>query len=78
MEDGTLIEIRDHGPGFTDEVLQLLQNEEPIIQKGRECIGMRNAIVRLKLLYNGKASFRAYNDEGAVVEIVIPDQQQAE
>lgn len=78
IPDGTWIEIRDKGPGFTDEILLQLKKKEPIIQKGRECIGMRNAIVRLGLFYDGKASFRAYNDNGAVVEIVIPDQWQEE
>ena len=72
-ESSTYIEIRDKGPGFPDEILQKLERREPIYQKERECIGMRNAMGRLYLFYDGKATCRPYNDGGAVVAIIIPD-----
>ena len=72
--DSTHICIRDEGAGFSDEVLAEIENSAPIVQKERVCIGIQNAFNRLKLFYADKAKYRAYNDNGAVVEIDIPTQ----
>ena len=73
-EGYTLIRISDEGPGFSDEVLEQIQKDEQIVQKGRVCIGIQNAFNRLKLFYGEHTKYRVYNDHGAVVEIEIRSQ----
>lgn len=70
--DSTHICVRDEGAGFSEAVLEQIQADIPIVQQGRVCIGIQNAFNRLKLFYGDKSSYRAYNDNGAVVEIEIP------
>lgn len=69
------ITLSDTGNGFPEEVLKSLEEDAPIIYNGREHIGIRNTIRRLKILYGDQASVRLCNmaeNYGAVVEIMMP------
>lgn len=67
------ITISDTGPGFSQDVLTKLQQEDTIAYAG-ENVGIWNIRRRLHLLYKGEADIKFFNDEqsGAVVEIYLP------
>jgi two-component system sensor histidine kinase YesM len=66
------IRIRDTGDGFSEEILQMLQqNIIPTTADGEQ-IGIWNVKRRLELLYSGQAQIRFYNQGGAVVDILMP------
>ena len=55
--------------------MQAIEDDTPIIYNGREHIGIRNTIKRLKILYGEQASIKLCNmaeNYGAVVEIMLP------
>lgn len=66
--ENLLIQIRDNGAGYSEDILQ--QNWEEINEDGH--IGLSNVYQRLKLIYNEKAGIQLKNDEGAVTIIKIP------
>lgn len=69
------ISISDTGKGFSEETLNALENDIPIVYNGRKHVGLQNIQRRLQLMYGGKASVEFSNmDEnfGAVVEVRIP------
>ncbi len=69
------ITLSDTGNGFPEKILRAVEEDTPIVYDGREHIGIRNTIKRLKILYGDQASIRLCNmaeNYGAVVEIVIP------
>lgn len=72
-EDGDYadIVIHDNGNGFSEDALEKLNGDtnELFLQKH---IGINNILQRLKLLYHQKAVTVFFNDEGAVVEIILP------
>lgn len=72
LEDKLVIQIRDTGKGFSEEVLQQLQQEMNLMNDEGEHIGIWNVRSRLRLLYGGKASIAFSNDNGAVVDMIIP------
>lgn len=75
------IRISDNGDGFSDDVLDSI---EEYTQKGIVSselgVGIKNSIERLKLIYKDQAQIRFYNKEpqGAVVEIHVELQSQKE
>ena len=74
-EDGDFasITIIDNGPGFSAEMLDNLNFEDPqVLAKGH--IGLANVIQRLNIIYQGQAHvvFANNNSGGAVCEIIIP------
>jgi two-component system sensor histidine kinase YesM len=73
--DRLRIRIRDTGKGFPDQMLQMLQNDEIPSPANGEKIGIWNVTRRLELLYGGQATITFSNDNGAVVEIVMPLKQ---
>lgn len=64
--------ISDTGPGYPPEYLQLLNQGKKIVDNNVEHIGIRNAVQRLSILFEGKAKWHFYNDNGAVSQIVLP------
>ncbi|REE92770.1 two-component system sensor histidine kinase YesM [Paenibacillus taihuensis] len=66
--------IMDSGPGYPEDVLQKLQNNEEMISDAGENIGIWNIKRRLKLLYPGKSQISFWNEpgQGAAVRIQIP------
>lgn len=66
------IVISDSGQGFPPDQLKYLNQGEKIIKKDGEHIGIHNTIQRLNILFAGKASWRFYNEAGAVCEITLP------
>lgn len=72
------IRISDEGEGFSEEVLEsvdeYLTNRKVSEELG---VGLKNAMERLKLIYQERAKIRFYNQkpQGAVVEIEVELQQ---
>lgn len=66
------IQIRDHGEGFSDDELEVIQNYIETENMAEELgVGMRNSIERIRLIYKDEAEIKIFNDSGAVVELVI-------
>ncbi|MDR0928632.1 MAG: histidine kinase [Oscillospiraceae bacterium] len=80
VQQGQLIlEIRDNGAGFSEEMLQNLhariediQNGQRAIDKTGGHIGLVNTYLRLYYYSNGAIRMAMRNEEGAVVTITIP------
>ena len=68
------LEVLDNGPGFSDEVLQVMQQKAQPFFDGRVHIGIANVRQRLELLYAGKAEVHLENrpDGGAHVSVILP------
>ncbi len=66
------IRVRDTGPGFSDELLQRLQQNINLMSAQGEHIGIWNVKRRLELLYKGSATIQFGNQDGAYVEIRLP------
>lgn len=71
-EERLLIRIRDTGRGFSEEVLQKLHQEVNLMNEDGEHIGIWNVRRRLRLLYGEKAGIAFSNENGAVVEMILP------
>ncbi len=71
-DDKLHIQIRDSGNGFSEEVLQQLQQEINLTNEEGEHIGIWNARRRLRLLYGDQASIAFSNDNGAVIDMIMP------
>lgn len=77
QEGFLVICVYDNGPGFSSEILEHLNNLQPIIdQNGRHHIGIINTIRRLDILYNHDAhiSFSQREPHGAMISIFLPIQ----
>lgn len=69
------VSISDTGKGFREEILDAIHRGKPVIYDGREHIGIRNSMQRLKIIYQGDAHLEISNmseNYGAVIEIFIP------
>ncbi len=67
--------VSDTGKGFTEEILEAIENGVPIEYNGRKHVGLQNIRHRLNLLYGTGAVIEFSNMDkgyGAVVEIRIP------
>ena len=65
----------DTGKGFSDETLELIKQQKPIIYDGCEHIGIYNTLQRIQMAYGEKAEVKFGNmkkNYGAVVEIMLP------
>ncbi|WP_336785446.1 sensor histidine kinase [Paenibacillus sp. MMO-177] len=71
----TVIRITDTGPGFPPEVLEKLQQGEPLDQTLGTQIGIMNTVQRLKYLYGDLARIRFGNppNGGASVTLHLPE-----
>lgn len=68
------IGIEDRGKGFPESVLDKLYDGDEIVTDKGTRIGIRNCLVRLKLLYQGKEKVNFFNLDGggACIKICIP------
>lgn len=73
------LEIRDNGTGFSDEMLQSLQQRIAEIDAGKvaiqstgEHIGLLNTCLRLHYYSKGQMHISIHNDGGAVVTLTMP------
>lgn len=69
------IQIEDTGKGFSEDVLNRLQQQQKMTTEFGERTGIWNIQRRMKLLYNDQATLHFYNHAvtgGAVVELIIP------
>lgn len=69
------ISVSDTGSGFSEEILEALEKDSPIVYNGRTHIGLQNVRRRLDLMYGGRAGIIFSNMEknfGAVVEVRLP------
>ncbi|WP_099469424.1 sensor histidine kinase [Konateibacter massiliensis] len=68
------IALKDTGPGFTNEVLTVLNNHQSLVSEDGTRIGITNAIERLTFLYGNeyKLLFSNNADMGACIELVLP------
>lgn len=67
--------VSDTGRGFSQETLDALAEDKPIVYGGRKHVGLQNIKRRLELLYGDAGEMVVQNmsdDYGAVVEIRIP------
>lgn len=64
--------ISDNGGGYPEDFLDKLNSGEKIIKKDGTHTGIRNTVQRLQILFGPKASYRFYNDGGAVTEVILP------
>src|SRR5699024_4515609 len=68
-----MIEVRDTGDGFSEDILPLLNKNKPIKTNMGERIGLWNIKRRLALLYGESHTKMMFtNDEGAVITIQLP------
>lgn len=66
------ITIRDDGPGFDEERMEMLNKEVSDIREIENHIGIYNAKGRLLHIFGNRAKIKLHNDHGAVVDIYIP------
>ena len=66
------LRISDTGSGYPDGVIEALKNDEPIIDGKESHIGIRNAIRRMDILFQGDVKWDFYNETGAVSEVTLP------
>ncbi|MGO4109590.1 sensor histidine kinase [Paenibacillus sp. YAF4_2] len=66
------IRIRDTGGGFSEEILDKLGEGMNLTNEGGEHIGIWNVRRRLRLLYDSDAAIAFSNDQGAVIDMVLP------
>ena len=64
--------LKDTGRGFSEADLDMINSKDTQDDGTGAHTGIRNAQRRLAILYNNKARLNVYNDEGAVVEIILP------
>ena len=73
--DFLYIVISDTGNGFPEQILELIETDQPIVYDGCEHIGIRNTLQRIRMAYGEKADIKLSNmreNYGAVVEITLP------
>lgn len=66
------IMISDSGNGYPPAQLEQLNQGKAIVDCNAEHIGISNTLQRLSLLFEGKAQWRFYNQNGAVSELILP------
>ena len=74
-EEFLYITISDTGNGFPQQILELIEEDKPIVYDGCEHIGIRNTLKRIQMTYGEKAEIKIGNmkqEQGAVVEITLP------
>lgn len=74
-KDFLYITLTDTGKGFSNDVLKALENGDGIIYNGREHIGIKNTMNRIKLFYGNTAKLELFNMNekcGAVVALTLP------
>ncbi|MBS5520883.1 MAG: histidine kinase [Clostridiales bacterium] len=67
-----MIEIRDNGNGYSDEVIRAINSGHVLEDSHGGRVGIRNVMERLALIYGDKAEVALSNDGGAVTHIRLP------
>lgn len=70
------IEIWDTGEGFTEKIMDLLNNGGKIVDEKGEHYGIRNVLTRMHLIYEGRESAQFKNHwetGGAYIILELPD-----
>ncbi|WP_340022787.1 sensor histidine kinase [Paenibacillus sp. FSL K6-1096] len=75
VDTGLLITVADNGKGIEKEKLEWILNHLDTEQDSGKNVGLRNVYKRLKLYYNGRATFSIESTEyeRTVITIHIPD-----
>ncbi|MFS0778451.1 histidine kinase [Neobacillus sp. 3P2-tot-E-2] len=66
------ITITDNGIGYPAKLLEQLNSGMKITDSLGDHIGISNCVQRIKILYDGKGSWKFYNDGGAISELTLP------
>ena len=66
-----VITIQDNGPGYNEEMLELLNQDLDKVRENNH-IGMANTLLRFRMLYGDECSALFSNSDGAKVELIIP------
>lgn len=66
------ITISDTGIGYSPDVLEQINSGKRYKDSLGEHLGISNSVQRLKILYNGKATWNFFNNNGATSEITMP------
>jgi sensor histidine kinase YesM len=68
------ITLKDSGPGFTEEILSVLNSRQSLASEDGTRIGITNAVERLNFLYGDTYELKFSNntDIGACIELLIP------
>lgn len=78
QKDGFCLDLvmRDNGEGYSEEILEKINGEGLVgTDEGRQSsghIGIMNVIRRMQMLYGDRAEYSFYNEQGAVMELIIP------
>lgn len=72
-----LIEVRDNGKGYQEEILELLKGDGKA-EDSQKHVGIRNVRQRLALVFGDEARLILKNEEGAVAMVLIPLRWQEE
>lgn len=66
--------IQDNGPGFNEDILNVLNNHQALASEGGSRVGIRNTIERLSFLYGNEYELNFSNnaDKGACIELLLP------
>ena len=73
LGDNMKVSIRDNGAGFPVDVLMVANSENDLFSQDETLhIGIRNVKERLKLIFGENSFIHFYNDQGSVVEYIIP------
>lgn len=70
--DYLMLEIRDNGDGYSEEVLTAINTGQVLTDDKGGKIGIRNVMERLSIIYGEKAKVQLSNDGGAVTHVRIP------
>ena len=73
QESYVCITVLDSGPGFSEDILPILNQTDGKLQ--REHIGIDNVKQRIQMLYHSKATILFSNSDGSCVEMILPVQE---
>ena len=71
------VSIRDNGKGYPVDILTAINSDEDLFEGDTHGIGIRNVKERLRLIFGENVYIHFYNDQGSVVEYVIPVMEEA-
>ena len=76
-EEGNYLDItvRDNGPGYPDELLEVINQENPV-EKDDLGVGVINLQKRIRLFYGDRASWYFENRGGAVSELILTEERE--
>ena len=67
--------MRDNGPGYPDELLEVINQENPVEKDGLG-VGVINLQKRIRLFYGDRASWYFENRGGAVSELILTEERE--